>query len=127
MLIRGAGGRGVPVRGYSGGVDRQRGAAVPAGELAMFVVSVDLGQSADYTAVAVLERTGDGDERRYSVRWLERWLAVPYPEQVQRVGAILQAPALRQACLVLDRTGCGRPVHDMFLEAGHRPVGVTLH
>lgn len=93
----------------------------------MFVISVDLGQSQDATAVAVVERTGDGPTRRYAVRWLERWLGVPYPEQVDRIGALLEEPELAEARLVLDRTGVGRAVFDMFAEAGYRPIGVTLH
>src|SRR5712692_5423288 len=93
----------------------------------MWILGLDLGQSADYTAAAVVERRGEGPEARYAVRHLERWLGVSYPEQVRRVGTLLQAPELVEAQLVLDRTGVGRPVFDLFAEAGFAPVGVTLH
>src|SRR5712692_6940889 len=93
----------------------------------MWILGLDLGQSADPTAAALVERQGQGAETRYAVRWLERWLGASYPEQVRRVGALLEAPELGGVRLVLDRTGVGRPVFDLFQEAGFKPVGVTLH
>jgi len=93
----------------------------------MWILGLDLGQSADPTAAALVERQDAGAEARYAVRGLERWLGVSYPVQVRRVGTMLEAPELAGARLVLDRTGVGRPVFDLFQAAGFKPVGVTLH
>ena len=89
-----------------------------------FYVGLDLGQVQDYTAIVVQEKT-DG---RYKVRWLERPdLGTKYPEIVDRVKEILSSPAIRGASLVIDRTGCGRPVFDMFEKARLNPIGISIH
>lgn len=49
------------------------------------------------------------------------------PEQVQRVGMLLQRPPLTDGCkLVIDETGVGRAVGDIFDAAGLRPNRVTI-
>jgi hypothetical protein len=75
-------------------------------ELATYFVGLDLGQSRDHSALAVVERAevfGDLDyvtyERRralrYRVRFLERVrLGTPYPDVVGRVREVLRRPAL---------------------------------
>ena len=122
------------------------------------IVSVDLGQSIDPTAVAVLEvrtRQDIVDEQyadppgpkvprewfgedgwvkhrnrvhRIDVRHLERLpLRMPYPEQIQHIQTLLRrSPLTLDTDLVLDQTGVGRPVIDMFRQVGLRPVGVTI-
>lgn len=112
-----------------------------------YVIGVDLGQAADYTAVAVLERHAPHEDRRqeatYHVRHLDRLpLGTPYPQQVERVTQILkqvrrtQELAARQTWprtplggtyLVVDQTGVGRPVVDMLRQAGHQDLhAVTI-
>jgi hypothetical protein len=96
-----------------------------------FFVGVDLGQSQDYTAVVILERlkaeTG-GKEFTYHVRHLERVRGVPYPQIVATVARMMSSSELKgNAELVIDQTGCGRPVFDMFIEGGLDPVGVSIH
>jgi hypothetical protein len=110
-----------------------------------FTVAVDLGQSTDYTAIGVLEHikgfwdegspyerhTGQKTIQRpgefVHVRWLERLtLGMPYPDQVQQVKEILARPGLEGARLVLDETGVGRPVGDIFNEAGLKPQRVSI-
>jgi phage FluMu gp28-like protein len=107
-----------------------------------YFVGVDLGQRHDYTAVAVVERAdwvGERDyvtwgwkkERRLSVRHLERMkLGTPYPEVVTRVRQMVRAPDLQGRCtLVVDATGVGVPVVDMFwaadLGCAMAPVQIT--
>ena len=54
-------------------------------------------------------------------------LGMSYPAQVAMVREILARPPLRGiAQLVLDFTGCGRPVADLFCEAGLTPVQVCI-
>lgn len=89
-----------------------------------FCAGLDLGQSADYTALAILE-VG----REYHARHLQRFaLGTPYPAIVSQVGAIMQAPALRGRCLlVVDATGVGAPVVDLLFAAGLPCVAITIH
>jgi hypothetical protein len=137
-----------------------------------WVLSVDLGQSIDPTAVSVIERSsrwqivkdyrqstpdskaGDpgsppvewfrGEEYgfndltrlknpssvgRLDVRYLERLpLGTSYPHIVSHVGSLLRRAPLDypRADLLVDMTGVGRPVVDMFRAVGLRPIGVTI-
>ena len=53
---------------------------------------------------------------------------VPYPEIVSKTAEIMQSPALAgQADLVVDQTGVGAPVVDLFRQAGLKPTGVLIH
>ncbi len=65
-----------------------------------------------------------------SVRHLERLpLGTPYPRVVERVGSILASPPLadRPTALVIDATGVGTGVVDMFVHAGLYPIPVSIH
>lgn len=96
--------------------------------MAKFFVGLDLGQSSDYTALSVLERIGIGHEAGYQVRHLERVRGVSYPVIVSKVAAMLHTPALiHEAALVVDQTGVGAPVVDLFNQAGLGPIGVLIH
>jgi hypothetical protein len=54
-------------------------------------------------------------------------LATPYPGVVAHVGRMLARTPLRgKAELVIDFTGVGRPVFDIFIGAGISPIGVTI-
>src|SRR6266436_4952086 len=111
-------------------------------EAATYFVGLDLGQSRDHSALAVVERAevfGELDyvtyERlralRYRVRFLERVrLGTPYPDVVGRVREVLRRPALAGRCtLVMDATGVGAPVLDLLRKAnlgcGIAPVILT--
>jgi hypothetical protein len=96
-----------------------------------FFLGLDLGQSQDFTAIAVLERvelTGEWDGALHApqrmtgmqLRYLERMaLGTPYPEIVERVRSITRSPMLQGTChLVVDATGVGRPVVDLLRGAG---------
>ncbi len=129
--------------------------------MSRYVVSVDLGQQADPSAVAVLEVStrqdavdaqytdppGElaslvklawfqggvdggvlypGAAVRVDVRHLERLpLKLDYTVQVEHIVALLRRPPLVGASLVLDATGCGRPVLNMFRRR-LRVTGVTI-
>jgi hypothetical protein len=101
-----------------------------------FVLGLDLGQVNDYSALCVnelLERPDGKLEHRCG--HLERWRGVPYPAVVRDVakhvdrvrggrhprpfiGPTRYHPDTRPGIiLVIDNTGCGRPVSDMFDEA----------
>ncbi len=82
------------------------------------VVSVDLGQTTDPSALCVLEQTQIADKpAQHQVRDLRRWhLGVPYTKIVEDVLDLLARPELIAPTFVLDQSGVGRPVTDMFRE-----------
>jgi len=108
-------------------------------------IGLDLGQSQDFTTVAVLEgqasaQTPDapsaGQPRgaskpvwtAFQCGHLERFqLGTPYPAIVERVRTLMHTPPLQgQARLVVDATGVGRPVIDMLRAAKLSPQAVLI-
>ena len=81
-----------------------------------YTAGLDLGQASDYSALAVVERVGDGPGPAYHVRYLRRFpLGTSYPDVVAAVAATLATPPLpADAILAIDRTGVGRAVFDLF-------------
>jgi hypothetical protein len=106
-----------------------------------FYAGLDLGQAQDYTALTIAERITQRymqfevahyggqppPSPRYDVRHLERLkLGTSYPDQVKHVKQLLERPQLQgKVKLVLDFTGVGRPVADMFHDA-KMPCPVSL-
>lgn len=94
-----------------------------------YYVGLDLGQARDYTAVAILERSQK--ECTWGVRHLHRFpLGTPYPSLVESTRDLVRRPPLLgNVQLVIDATGVGRPVLDIFRRGnmGHRVVGVSIH
>jgi len=101
-----------------------------AGWTAEYYVGLDLGQAHDSTALCVVEKkTMPGEPDRYGIRYLKTWLGEPYPTLVEHVVGILGRPPLDLArSLIIDRTGVGRPIYDLFRRAGLNcpTVGVTI-
>ncbi|MGA7075349.1 MAG: hypothetical protein WBZ42_02210 [Halobacteriota archaeon] len=119
-------------------------------------VGLDIGQSQDYTAIVVLQHvrriadvksiarapdqappnmrseppkaTGDPIDE-YRVRHAERLqLGTSYVEVIRHVSSLLEAvKPLGNATLILDATGVGAPIVDMFKAAGLKPVAVQVH
>ncbi|MRR32150.1 hypothetical protein EG834_17900, partial [bacterium] len=93
-----------------------------------FYVGLDLGQANDYTALSILERIKGDQEASYHVRHLERVRNVPYPDVVTKVSEMLHNPALEgKAALVVDQTGVGAAVVDLFTQAKLKPIGCLIH
>lgn len=100
-----------------------------------YTVGVDLGQTHDPTAIAIVQHkewldheTGE-KQNRLTVPHLERLpLGTTYPAQVAYVGELLRREPLASAptTLVIDHTGVGRPVFDLFTSAGLRPRGLII-
>jgi hypothetical protein len=109
-----------------------------------YTCGVDLGQAQDPTAIVVLETevTKRVFEDRHSgwldhkveraehrVRHAERLpLHLPYPDQVAHVRHLMMAPQLpkKDTELVIDMSGVGRPVFEMFERDGLKPIGVQI-
>jgi len=96
-----------------------------------YTVGLDLGQRQDPSALVVIEReaAADGTPTAYRCLGLERWpLGTPYLEVVARTRAVMDAPPLKEAPLVVDQTGVGVAVVEMFRHAIDRvlvPVNIT--
>lgn len=111
-----------------------------------FVVGVDLGQARDFSAIVIDEvslserrkhHPGEPQSvygaaqtmRRHRIRHVQRIpLGTSYPDVIAEVKArLLGLPAMpRQPALIVDATGCGRPVVDEMRRAGLHPVGATI-
>jgi len=108
-----------------------------------FYVGLDLGQSADYTALAVIQdgvrRSPTGVEKFLHLRHLERYeLGTLYPDIADAVTALLRAPELSPdefdgvrikrtpPELVVDQTGVGPAVTDLLKKRGLRFRAVTI-
>lgn len=92
-------------------------------------IGLDLGQSNDYTALALLEAVIDKKVSRiYHIRRLERTRGASYPDIVDKIVQIMRSPALvGRTALVVDQTGVGAPVVDLLRKAGLKPVSVFIH
>lgn len=117
-----------------------------------FLIGLDLGQVNDPTGLVILDRMQaiktelvsyswhdplliDGFENKevvsgafYHARHIERLpLGASYPAIVAYVKRMISTPEIDgRYKLVIDQTGVGRPVFDMFKAAGLDAVGVTI-
>ncbi|MCB4771057.1 hypothetical protein LGR54_20820 [Ancylobacter sp. Lp-2] len=87
-----------------------------------FFVGLDLAQSNDYTAIAIVRRTESG----LIVPFLARTRGRPYPDIVASVADLMSRPELAGAKLIIDGTGVGRPVFDLLRAADLDPISVTI-
>src|SRR5947209_6661678 len=94
-----------------------------------YVLGVDLGQSSDPTALAVIEHRKTfrhhvkGSRKqvseRFDVRHLARLpLGLSYPAVVQEVGMVAARPPISGCEIIIDDTGVGRAVGDLFDTSG---------
>ena len=111
-----------------------------------FYLGLDLGQQKDYTALSIVEPVSPPPQEvmddlwpyrvatlpseaqvpALHVRHLERFtLGTKYPAIVDRVGQRMRALAA-DTLLVVDATGVGRPVVDMFVKAELEPMAITI-
>jgi hypothetical protein len=110
-----------------------------------YYVGLDLGQSADYTALAVVQKVEYYDwenqkhERDLHLRHLERFpLKTPYTDIADHVKELVSSPSLRapvryynqmktpEVQLIVDETGVGVAVTDLLKERGLKFFGVTI-
>ena len=105
-----------------------------------FIFGLDLGQSQDYSALVLLERTPPRlDEAPmqapvqipafYTLRYAHRWpLGTDYVRVVRDVAhRLARQPVGGEAALVVDRTGVGQAVVDFIRKARLRPIAVHVH
>ncbi len=89
-------------------------------------VGLDLGQSQDFSALCVMERTGDNRSNyQFACTYLHRWkLRTPYPAIVSDTVRLMNTPELQSGpqspTLAIDATGVGAPVIDLFRREKHK-------
>jgi hypothetical protein len=100
---------------------------------AEFFLGLDLGQTQDFTALAVLERPAtavrqaDSAPPEYALRHLQRFpLGTPYTEIVPAVARLTSTHPLSGSALIVDQTGVGRAVVDMLRQAAGWVVPITI-
>jgi len=103
-----------------------------------FIIGVDLGQARDYTAICILERfeklTGEAAKGRwttavrYAMPHLERPpLGTSYPDIIERLKEMIAGlPDHERLKIVVDRTGCGRPVVDLMRKEKLSVIPATI-
>ncbi len=96
-----------------------------------YYIGLDLGQASEFTAWAVIERPRTEDPV-YALRHLQRFaLGTPFTQIVQEVAHLVGKLATDQdyPTLVIDQTGVGRPVLDLFrrvsMKANINPACIT--
>ena len=99
-------------------------------------VGLDLGQAADYSAIAILERQGIGEDVPLLCRHLQRWeLRTSYPAIVADTARMMNSAEVQRIAgrmrpvLAVDATGVGAPVIDLLkrepMKAQLEPIQIT--
>ena len=105
-----------------------------------YIFGLDLGQSQDYSALVLVERTPPQRTEEplkqpvtipasYAVRFAHRWaLGTSYVEVTRDVATRLhREPVHGTGTLILDRTGVGQAVVDYVRAVQLRPIPVHVH
>lgn len=112
---------------------------IPARRRVRLSVGLDIGQVSDPVAACAMRSIEEPIDEidtsliqklarpRYEIVGLKRLpLGTSYPNIVSYCRNLMLSPALAGASLIMDRTGCGRPTYDLFVDAGLSPIGVTI-
>jgi len=97
--------------------------------MSVFFIGLDLGQVQDYTALTIIEKIYPPDEEYlYHLRHIERFpLHTSYPQIVDKVREYIQSFQPDDSVyLVIDSTGVGLGIMDMFIKEYLYPVGITI-
>jgi hypothetical protein len=90
-----------------------------------FYIGLDCGQARDYSAISILNKSGDN----YQIVRLERLpLNMSYPLQIEHLFSLMHKRPLDKAMvtLAIDYTGVGRPVVDLAQDRGLKPIGIAI-
>lgn len=90
-------------------------------------IGVDLGQVSDHSALAIVERLEEQSATElagltvldhHHVRYLKRWeLGTEYRQVIKDTGDLMRRGNLLDAVIVIDATGVGKKVADLFMQA----------
>jgi len=98
----------------------------------IFVTGLDLGQSNDYSALSIAEKTIHRARgkiwSKLSVGHLERFpIGTSYMDIAEKVAGYFEDPRLKiRGKLLVDQTGVGRPVVDILRKFKLKPIGITI-
>jgi hypothetical protein len=93
----------------------------------VFYYGLDLGQIRDYSALTLIERP-PGLISEYHVRGLKRFpLGTSYPNIAETVTAVLKNSETQPNVLLIDNTGVGVAVADLFRAAKTTFWGISIH
>ena len=115
--------------------------------MSTYSVGLDLGQSSDFTAIAVVQSLNEVDEegntqQRLHIRHLERYpLRTSYTDVAEGVVKLMNNPVFKQdeydpvrrrmskakVKLLVDKTGVGAGVTDLLKKYGLKFVSVSIH
>ncbi|MBI4468785.1 MAG: hypothetical protein HY650_05610 [Acidobacteria bacterium] len=94
------------------------------------MIGVDVGQSQDYTGISLIEVIDEYvlGVRQFHCRHIERLpLGLTYHDIISRVGEIVHEVRRADPMVVIDATGCGRPVVELARrELKRRIIGMTV-
>ena len=93
-----------------------------------YLVGLDLGKMQDFTALVILEQHGAAPAH-YNLRFIKRFpLKTSYQEIMDSVIRMLKSKEFQAhpSALIVDATGVGAPVVDLFKRAKVRPVAITI-
>lgn len=94
-----------------------------------YILGLDLGQQHDYSILSILEIfVSEALEVTYVLRYLKEYrLRTDYVSVVADVTSIVESERLHgKNVLVVDCSGVGRPVMDLFRSGGVNPIGLTI-
>lgn len=94
-----------------------------------YVLGLDLGQQNDYSVLSIFNVKFDGDNRPlYELPYMKRFsLKTSYVDIVDEVIAIItKYNLLLNYSLIVDYTGVGRPVVDLFRQKHLNPVALSI-
>jgi hypothetical protein len=94
----------------------------------LYYIGLDLGKLQDHTALAVIEKRVENATPSYRLRALKRFpLRTDYACIVDAICKILSDARVCPNLLVVDATGVGNPVIDMFLRRDVRLLSISIH
>src|SRR5512135_1805006 len=89
-----------------------------------YFIGVDLGQKRDYTAVAVVERNGNGLYLRHLEDFELNTSYKVVADRIQQLNRMMMAHG--PVTLLIDATGVGLGVLDDLESRGLNPIGITI-
>lgn len=94
-----------------------------------YILGVDLGQTYDYTVLSILDaKFNENGKLSYDLVFLKKFaLKQSYLAVVEEIERIVEFyKIVKEYALVIDYTGVGHPVFDIFVTKGLNPMGVTI-
>lgn len=94
-----------------------------------YCIGLDLGQQNDYTVLSIMEVSiSKSFVCSYVLRYVKRYpLKTNYDLMVNDIVSTITGRGIQgESVFVLDYSGVGRPVFDLFTHTGLSPIGVTI-